>query len=346
MASGSNWSRLPNSYARQFQVLANGAHRRVVVFGPGGSTDTVAVYAFETDPGPNGGRTVVRLPRLERVAVFSTTHLPFLSALDKVNTVVAVANLKWVRDEAVQQRIEADSIHEIATADGLDREQLLVSQAQALFDYPFGRASIGGANTGVTTIAVTEYLEEHPLGRAEWIRFFGILMNVPEKADSVFAAIERRYLTLRGMNAKLADRPRVFFGSAWQGQWHVPPGNSYMAQLIADAGGEYCYADHNAAGNIPLDLESVVNEARTAEHFGVVLAKGGRVGVEELAGGDKRIAALEAVHSGGFYLDSERSDVFGKALLEPDIMLMDLRDIFHRSGRGRREPVYCFPIAQ
>ena len=90
----------------------------------------------------------------------------------------------------------------------------------------------------------------------------------------------------------------------------------------------------------------MVNGARTAEHFGVALAKGSRVGVQELAGGDKRIASLEAVSKGVFYLDSERSDVFGKALLEPDIMLMDLRDIFHPAVRGSREPVYCVPIAQ
>ena len=80
-------------------------------------------------------------------------------------------------------------------------------------------------------VPVTEYLEVHPLGRAEWLRFFGVLFGVERKADSLYSTIAERYT--RVVVADTSNRPTVVFGSYWQGQWFVPSGNSYMARLIA-----------------------------------------------------------------------------------------------------------------
>ncbi len=340
--SQAGWSVMPNAYAEHFQVQVRGEARRVLVFGPGGRTDTIAVYALgtTTDPGTAGPP----IP-LHRVAVVSTTHLSFFTALGRSNAVVGAAHTDQVRDPVMMERVRNGAVAEIARADGLDREKLIALAPQAVFDYPFGRDPKKGADQG-TTIAVTEYLEKHPLGRAEWIRFFGLMLGETQRADSIFNAIAHRYRTLRDMNLAINNAPTVFFGSHWDQTWFAPSGSSYMATLITDAGGRYWFADSLADENIPVSLEHVLVAATECDNFGMVMAKEGKVDPRELVGGDTRLASLDAVRSGGFVGNSLRSDLFGKALLEPDIILHDLRCIFHpRSCKGYR-PTYFFPVGQ
>lgn len=337
----SGWSAIPNAYAQRFELQVKGADRRLVVFGPGGRTDTAGIHRLVGDA--EGRETRLPLP-LQRVAVVSTTHLPFFTALEAGPAVVGVAHTEQVRDVTMRAQITNGSTAEIARTDGLDRERLIALQPQAVFDYPFG-SDARSTDLEQPTIAVTEYLEEHPLGRAEWIRFFGMLLGREKKADSMFNAIEHRYMFVRDMRKHLDKAPRVLFGSHWEQNWFVPPGNSYMARLIDDAGGSYLFADSVVEGNITLALEQVLVVGEQCDHIGVVLATQGRVDAAALAG-DPRVASLDAVRKGGFIGNSTTSDIFGQALLEPDVVLRDLRCIFHPRICAGHQPTYFFPIAQ
>lgn len=343
--SRGDWVEEPNQHAQCFQIFLRGAERKVIVFGPGGRSDTLAVYLKGTgkDDIKNGATD---LPPLDRIAVLSTTHLPFISALERTDRVMAATNLERIRDAATRERIALGEVREIATADGIDREQLLLAHAQAVFDYPFGQATHRATSPDQLFIPVTEYLEEHPLGRAEWIRFFGVLLDAEQQADSLHAATEERYARASAVAANRTDRPRVFFGSAWQGQWHVPPGNSYMAHLLNDAGGDYCFSDCTSSGNIAIDLETVITEARAADRFGIILEHGGELHHIDIAGGDERIAALPVMRSGAFYFDSDSSDIFGQALLEPDVILEELNCFFHPGKCQVRASKYVFTPLQ
>lgn len=321
------WVALPNQHALGFQVFALERSRLVMVFGQGGRSDTLAQFIIGDAPGPiqANGR---KLSELDRIALISTTHLSYLAALGEMERVVAVAHLAHVRDPLAVDRIARGGITEIGTAEGLDRERLLATGARVVFDYPFG-GSARATRAELTVVPVTEYLEEHPLGRAEWIRFFGTLLGKEHLADSLYRTIADRYELAARWAKDRPDHPTVFFGSNWEGQWHVPPGNSYMARLITDAGGKYCFTERRATGNIAVDLETVITEGRKADRFGVILANGGSVTTMAMVGGDDRLASLPAVSEGGFYLDSEASDIFGQALLEPDVLLEDLSCVLH-----------------
>jgi iron complex transport system substrate-binding protein len=324
------WTDVPNRYAGSFQVQRRGAEKRVIVFGPAGRLDTLGVYAVPFRPAGHD---------LERVAVVSTTHLPFIKALDRAPSVIAATNVDQVPDTVFR------GLADIGTPDGLDKEKLIGLHPGVLFDHPFGKGGlVDEIVPGVPVVLVAEYLEEHPLGRAEWLRFFGAIQGAERKADSLFRAIEHRYQAEAARSAALTERPMVFFGSAWQGQWFASPPESYMAVLIDDAGGRYCFTQAERGKNITLDLEGVLQQAGRCDHYGMILAETGRVTPSVLAGGDPRLLKLEAIRTGGFYGNSATSDLFGQALLEPDQVLRDLRAIFHpRSVRGYR-PVYFFPL--
>ncbi len=314
-----SWTELPNRHAHCFQVFKNGEARRVVVFGPGGRTDTLGIFV-KGDVGISRAGDV-NVSHLERVAVLSTTHLPFLSALRRGERVVAAAHLGQIRDAALSGLIEQGRVREIGTASGVDREALLISGAQVVFDYPFGRGGEHSTGDGVPYVPVTEYLEEEPLGRAEWLRFFGVLLNAEAAADSVYAGIVTRYERAKAL-VDTSRRPTVLFGSTWQGQWFVPPGNSYMARLIADAGGSYLFADRRGAGNITLDMETMVALGAHADVWGMIAQVEGEPSLQDFTHGDERLASFNAVQQGQLFIaNTATADLFGQALLEPDVPL-------------------------
>lgn len=336
------WVSIPNTFAEHFLLQIRGTDRRLVVLGNDVKKDTIGIYRWTS--ATSGAEIGIEVP-LERVAVVSTTHLPFFEGLGATGALVGLAHADKVRDARVRERVRTGRIQEISRADGLDRERLIALAPQAVFDYPFGRSD-QDQSVLHTTIAVTEYLEEHPLGRAEWIRFFGILLDRQEMADSLFLAIVHRYEVARDMSQHFGSSPKVLFGSQWEERWWMPPGNSYMATLINDAGGHYWFTDSIADGNIAVALEQVLDVGRECQYFGLIMSAEGKMDAKRLVGGDDRVAALGAVRKGGFIGNTARNDLFGKALLEPEVVLKDLRCIFHPGSCGDHQPSYFFPIDQ
>ena len=338
-AAWEGWLRVENASADHFQLWKRGEERLVLVFGHGGEQDTVGAY-WLTDgarsSAPPVRATTVQLP-LRSVAVGSTTHVPYICALGRVDAIAACAHIEQVRDPAFQERARQARIMEIATGDGLDREVLAALGPQALFGYPFGRDE-GQVLQGlaIPTIEVSEYLEEHPLGRAEWLRFFGTLFGEEHKSDSLFAGIRARYERLRVDSTK-TERPTVLFGSVWNGQWWVPPGNSYMARLIEDAGGRYVFADRIGEGNIAVDMETMITVGAQADHWGMIADIEKYPQCSDFTNGDKRLAAFRAVQTNRLFCGNTReSDLFGQALIEPDVVLQDLRWHLLPEPRPRR----------
>ncbi len=334
------WTILPNDHARNFSIAVREEQRMLYVFGPGGRTDTLGVYHI----GATHMEGALSFPHASpRIAVASTTHLAYIGALRRGDAVVGAAHLHRMPDASPWTK-RTSPVVEIGTATGLDRELLVSLSPHALLDYPFGKDAATVDAHGVPVIAITEYLEEHPLGRAEWLRFFGVLLDAERVADSLYNEIAGRYRALAA--TKQDDGPLVFFGSSWKDRWYAPGAHSYMAALIRDAGGRYVLEDRAQEGNITLDREMVSHLALHAAHFGQVLAYEGSIDALAVAGGDPRLAAIPAVVHGGFHANSITSDLFGQALLEPDTILMDLHCILRPASCGGHNAKYFHALAQ
>lgn len=341
------WERIPVHSAEFFQLWQHEQARLLLTFGPGGTTDTTGIFIVGHDQlsAGKGSKAVVFKQPLDRVALLSTTHASFISALDRADAVVGCAYTDRLRDPLVIAMAQAGRLVEIASAEGVDRERILMLAPDALFTYPYGSEGSANLPGQLPMIPIAEYLEKHPLGRAEWIRAFGVLFGKEPLADSLYAGIVHRYEETRASVPRSAVAPDVFFGSAWKGTWSVPAGNSYMARLITDAGGHYLFADHEAPGNLDLDLEMVLQVGAKAEFWGRILDQQTSVKEADVAGSDSRVMALPAFTQGGcFYANSATSDLFGQAGLEPEMVLKDLIDIFHPAQAGDRKPVYFKPV--
>ncbi|MBL0034381.1 MAG: ABC transporter substrate-binding protein [Flavobacteriales bacterium] len=333
------WTKVPLRYATFFELWSKGSERLVLVHGHGGVADTAGVYHLS----PNGAFagtpfTALRLSLpVDRIALLSTTHVPYLAAVGARSTMVATAFAGEVRDSVVQAALKAGEVKDLGSSEALDRETLIALRPDVVLVYPFsGQGATALKGAGLSVVQVSEYLEEHPLGRAEWLRFFGVLTGHEREADSLFTGIAERYEALAVLAEQDSLRPTVFFGSQWNGQWSVPPGNSYMARLIADAGGRYVFADRTASGNIDLDMETLLSTLDTVDNWGMIAAVDGYMFPRHITNNDPRFTRLKVVQQFHFFGGNTRTaDLFGQALLEPDRVLRDLRYCFGDAYRWK-----------
>ncbi|HRN36793.1 MAG TPA: hypothetical protein PLL18_07765 [Flavobacteriales bacterium] len=143
-------------HAEYFQLWKNGDARLLLTFGPGGTSDTTGLFVLATANAPAAvphGAAVLRQP-LERVALWSTTHASFITALGSADAIVGCAYTGRLRDSLVAARARAGKVEEIATADGLDRERLMLLSPEALFTYPYGTEAKGPALGAVLPFSI------------------------------------------------------------------------------------------------------------------------------------------------------------------------------------------------
>lgn len=290
---------------------------------------------------PNGAVALPPAASLN-VATWSTTHVPFVRAVGGQDQWVASGYLDRVAGEQNESRkpLGGDA--------GLDEEMLLVSGADVLTSYPFGDPMLGVEDrTGVPVMAMAEYAEGHPLGRAEFIKVFGWLTGYIETAEAAFSDIETAYLEAKRIAARAAEeegRPVVFAGSSKGGKWTAPSEDGLVARLLQDAGAAYAFqgADAGRMGiekvgaNYEVETEQCALLAARCDAFGKVVyaPEGWTVGQARMEAPwfdfDGRLA---------FHCNTAEVDYFGEAIMEPHVMLADLVALFHPST-GARSGVY------
>jgi iron complex transport system substrate-binding protein len=271
------------------------------------------------------------LPDVPRIATWSTTHVPLLREAGGATHWVATG----YHEKLDSIKYDTSQILDLGGAAGVDKERLLASRADVLTSYPFGNPMEGLTTaTGVPVLPLEEYLEQHPLARAEYILLFGWLAGTPETARVAFDEIERNYFALSAQAKSLAaqhGRPTVFTGSEDAGVWHAPGGRTLAAQLIRDAGAVYLLDSvANTAGqrgNVQIDVEKMLLLSIRADFWGKVVYVRGQQGWH-------RVDAMAEVpwlkrDIGLFHCNTAEASYFTQAVVEPDLMLRDLLRIFH-----------------
>lgn len=271
---------------------------------------------------------------IERIACLSTTHIPFLSALDCLQKVKGAGFADRLMDSTAKRLYESDELINLTTGNELEPEAVFSIAPEILFVYPFGGKSYDKfLSKGIGCVQVSEYLEKHPLGRAEWIRLFGCLLGKQALADQMFKDLEAQYVTLRDSIAKgITNRPVVFAGSMDGDRWAVPSANSYLATLLYDAGARYVFSDTSTTGNLVLPFESFYAAATTADYWGKIIYDEQAASAASILQGDDRLRELPAFNNRRvFVCNALQTDYHGQALLEPHRLLLDLHRIFENS---------------
>ncbi|MEM8996978.1 MAG: ABC transporter substrate-binding protein [Acidobacteriota bacterium] len=339
-------------WAKGFSVEYRGHYKILDVHGP--PAVRVALVRGGA-PAPDLDIPTVEIP-VRSVATASTTELLHFEALDVVERWVAHANLRFVSSERLRGVIDAGSVVEVGGAEvgHIDVERLLEAAPSVLFVDSAERATgdslrlLGGV--GTAAVPFPSYLEEHPLGRTEWLLATSLFFDREAEAIRVFGEIESAYLGLKNRVAEQTTRrPTVLTNGPWQGVWYVPAGQSFIARLLADAGAAYLWADAEGVGTLQLDIEAVYSKARDADYW---FFPSHWRSLGEIASIDSRLATFGAFDTRQVYAADLRvregggNDYWELGVFRPDLVLADLAAILHPEVLPDHTPTFLRRLDQ
>ncbi|MBQ7869644.1 MAG: ABC transporter substrate-binding protein [Prevotella sp.] len=210
--------------------------------------------------------TVIRTP-LHRAVSFSTVHAALAINLRRQKSIVGMADIQYAKLPYVQQERRAGRIVDVGSSLNPDIERLIDARPDAVLVSPFENSGGYGKleETGIPIIECPDYMEATALGRAEWMRFFGMLFGAEDEADSLFAVVDSCYQSLRFKAALSSTCRRVLVDKMTGSVWYMPGGQSTFGTMLADAGFAYAFSDDSHSGSLALPFETVLDECGDAD---------------------------------------------------------------------------------
>ena len=325
-------------YAEGFNVRNVGNARLVEVTYPFQGANSGYHYLLVPkgeQPPPHDEKTRVIYTPVESIVCTSTTHVPLLDYLGETNKLVGFPTTDYISSDKMRARIDSGHVVDLGVDKGLNLERLAVLNPALVMGYTMS-ADYGQfkkiESLGIPVVINGEYLEQHPLGRAEWIKFMALFFGKEKMADSVFSVIENNYLEARSLVKSNDRRPTVMSGIVYGDAWFLPGGQNYAAKLFKDAGCLYLWEDNESNGFLELSFESIYAKARGADLW---IGTGSYKTLKEIAAADKRYTGFDAFREGRVYnYDARQGARGGNEFLElgylrPDLILRDLIRISH-----------------
>ncbi len=299
-------------------------------------------------PAPEGfeDSQIVEVPA-KSIMTMSTTYLPFLDKLGVLDRLVGVDDTTYVNNPAVLKMAEEGKLATIGYGAAVNVEKVLEVAPDLVMTYGSGSPDYDShpvlIEAGVKVVVNAEWMETTPLGRAEWGKFIALFFNKEAAAETLFADTMSRYQELAAKAATVTSKPTLFTDSDYQGTWYVAGGKSFAAQMFADAGANYLWADDTNTASIPLAFEAVFEKAADADFW---INVGYVSDLASLQANDARYADFAAFKNGKIWNNNKRAnanggnDYYESAVAEPDVVLADLIAIFHPELLADHEFVY------
>ncbi len=325
-------------YAKGFSIIDYGHYKKLEVFTPyPGSNSGFTYYLVKQEQVLPEGLTesdIIEVP-VQSMVCTSTTHIPLLEYLGVEEVLKGFPNTDYISSEKVRQRIDSGLVTDLGQEMSMNTELLMALDPDAVMGYMM-TGSLGQLEkirqAGIPVVINAEYLEEHPLGRAEWIKFMGALVDREDAADSVFNIIESNYMATLEKVKDANFSPSVMSGVVYGDTWFMPGGDNYAAKLIDDAMGQYLWDNESSAGFLEKSFESVYERAYDADFWVGVASYNS---LQQLKEGDARYANFKAFQTERVYSYNNRIGAKGGneylelGYLRPDLILKDLVYIFH-----------------
>ena len=278
--------------------------------------------------------TAIEVP-IKTIAVTSTTHIPSLEMLNETESLVAFAGLNYISSKKTRSRIDAGKVKELGNNNGLNTEILFELQPDVLVGFTVDsdyKTKDNLVANGQKVIMNADWTETSPLGKAEWIKFFGALYDKNELADSLFNKIENDYLETKERAKTALRKPTVMAGAMFQDQWFLPNGNSWAAQLIADANSEYLWAKTSGTGSLSLSFESVLVTAQNANYW---IGPAQYTSLAQMKADSENYTLFEAYKKQNVFSFSTKKGATGGVIYyelapnRPDLVLKDIVKMLH-----------------
>jgi iron complex transport system substrate-binding protein len=314
-------------------------YKLITVLNPWRNADVqfryVLVQCGTPPPAEVGDAQVIEVP-VKTIVTMSTTQLPHLNTLGLLDRLVGVDSFQYINTPAVVELIEADKLVEIGSGAEVNVELAIDLEPDLIMTYAVGSPDSDShpklIEAGLKVALNSEYMETSPLGRAEWIKFTGAFFNQEAAATQAYADLAERYAAMAALTRDVSERPTVFTGAPFRGTWYMPGGKSYVAQLLADAGADYLWAEDDSVGSQQLSFEEVFERAQGADFW---LNTSSWQSLADALAADERFAQFAAFQTGNVFNNNARlnpnggNDYWETGVTNPDLVLADLIRILH-----------------
>lgn len=321
-------------YAQGFTVQRFDTYIMVEVRDPWDSTRLLQRYLLvdrtKSVPGGLPKGTIVKVP-VKDIVIYTSVHAAIIDQLHETDKVIGVCEPRYMDTPAIQEGIQAGRIADLGEATSPNIEKMIEIGAELVIASPFQNSSYGPVEKiGIPIIEGADYMEAFPLGRTEWIRFYGLLFGKEEMADSIFKETEQAYLSLKDLTANIDNRPTVLSEKKFGSSWYVPSGDSYMAHLIEDAGADYMFKDLPGAGSTPLAFETVFDKAIHADIWFVKYNQSSEMTYNDLRSEYTPYENFDAFKKKRIYTcNTGAVPYYEEFPIHPEYLLKDLIWIFH-----------------
>lgn len=343
---------LPMRYAHYVNIVKYSGFIKADVRNPWDTMRVLHTYLLVEknkplpDSLPKG--TVVRTP-LSKSLVYSSVHCSLLAELGAGHAIGGVCDLSYISLPFIRKGHDSGLIIDAGNSMNPDIEKVIEMQPDAILLSPFENSGGYGRieKLGIPIIECADYMELSPLGRAEWMRFFGLLYGKEAESDSLFNGVETAYRSLCTKVEGIKERKTVFSELKSSSAWYVPGGNSTMAHMFADAGGDYIFSDIRQSGSVPLSFETVLDRARKSDFWLIKYNQSHDKTYRELKSDYEPYTRFEAYKNRHVYgCNTGRINYYEETPFHPERLLKDLISIFYPDQLKGYVPVYFSKLAE
>jgi iron complex transport system substrate-binding protein len=285
---------------------------------------------------------------LQSIVVTSTTNIPFLEMLGKEKSLIGFPHTDYISSEKTRALIDAGSVKNVGQNEKLNIEQLIELAPELIVTFGIDNNNPSIENlqkSGLKVLIQADWMEQSPLGKAEWLKLYGALFGKEKEADDLFENIVKEYNNALALVADKKPTSTVLYGSMYQDQWFVARGSSWVAQFMKDAKGDYLWKNLEGTGSLGLSFENILDKAKTANFW---IATGSFKSLSELEKANPHYGQFDAFANKNIYTFEGKLGATGGTIFyelspaRPDLVLKDYIKIFH----PELLPDYTFTFAQ
>ncbi len=340
-----------NLYAEGFEITHYENCTAITIADPWDTTGILQRYILveKGNPLPDNlpSGTIVRTP-VENMIMYTTIHVSIWEELGALGDIIGICEPEYLTSPNAIGMITAGKIHDCGKAAAPNVEKIMDIGGEIIVASPFEHGGYGQVEKlGIPIFESADYMENHPLGRVEWLKVFGLLSGRKERADSLFNATCTRYNSLKEIAMNVEKRPRLVSERKYGSSWFIAGGASYMARMYEDAGADYIFKGYNSIGSVPLSFENVYDAAWDADIWLFKYGMDRAMTYNDLRAEYKPYEDFAPFKNRGIYTcNTVETPYYEYIAIHPDYILADFLHIFHPQLLPQHKLVCFKPMAE
>lgn len=275
--------------------------------------------------------TTIKTP-IENALIFTSLHASLVKNLGCKKSISSLCDVQYVLDKELLSDVKNGKIKDLGSSMTPDVEKIILQNPEIIMLSPYQTSGNFGTlgKIKIPLIECADYMENSPLAQAEWIKFYGLIFNKLNTADSIFSEVEKNYLSLKELVKNTKQKPKLLPNSLIGGLWYIPSEKSTAGRFYIDAGFDYPFNYLDGFGTVPLNFETVFEKAHDADIWIVKYNREEDYSATTFSAENANYQKFKAFKNKNvFVCNTAEIPYYDQTPFFPDLLLKDLIKISH-----------------